>query len=617
MVETGSETVSRAPASSLGFASGRRGVALFAALAAVLAALVLYETYQISYRRGLARTEEAAGTLAQTRVLALSAELAKQRAVAVILAGDRDVIEGLAASDAVGAQRMSLKFEELRRETGGTVIYAVNTAGMAVAASNWSEPVSFVGTSYGFRSYVTEALAQGQGWEYALGSVSNRPGLYLSQRVEQEGRAVGVVIVKVEFAGIEANWQANWRDGAAATVALDAAGRVTLTSDPDWRFGPAPQFGAQMLTVERPVGAMGWRVRLAVTRAGVERAAASNTLIAGLLALPVALAGGVLAARRRRQHQRRAEEARYRADLEAEVSARTHALSEQIREREEAERSLAAMQARLVQANKLAALGQITAGVAHEVNQPLATIRLLAENGQAMLPDPKARGGVDQNLGLIVQMSDRIAAITSELRGFSRKARGGRAPVSLAEAWEASLLLSASRRVAEPIRLIAPRIDPALMVLAEKVRLEQVMVNLLQNAHEAQLDVARPEIRVTLSRGIRKEPVSAIQPDGGFGQPVARPAASGLGSEVPSSALHKPLRTVTLTVADNGPGLDPAVAQNLFTPFLTTKAEGLGLGLVISQGIVRDFGGRLWADPPVPGQGARFNLELLLAGPDA
>ncbi|WP_223252065.1 sensor histidine kinase [Paracoccus mutanolyticus] len=223
----------------------------------------------------------------------------------------------------------------------------------------------------------------------------------------------------------------------------------------------------------------------------------------------------------------------------------------------------------MVQANKLAALGQITAGVAHEVNQPLAAIRLMAENGAALLPRDAAPE-VAGNLSSILRMTDRIARITDQLRGFARKATGQVGPVSLKEAVDAALLLTASRRTAQRIALDLPAIDPGLRVMAETVRLEQILVNLLQNAQEALADTPDPRIALSVEPG-------------------------------PNS--------VRISLSDNGPGIAPEARAQLFTPFATSKPKGLGLGLVISQEIARDFGGSLRAGPAT-GQGASFVLEL-------
>ena len=237
------------------------------------------------------------------------------------------------------------------------------------------------------------------------------------------------------------------------------------------------------------------------------------------------------------------------------------------RERQAAQARLSQMQADLVQANKLATMGQITAGVAHEINQPLATIRLLSENGQAMQP----HGPVADNLARITRMADRIGQITDQLRGFARKATGQVGAVPLRPVIQASLMLTASRRKAGDIPVHLPDIPDGLAVIGEQVRVEQILVNLLTNAFEAQEGCPDPWIRI------------GVQADD------AR---------------------VTLTVADNGPGLPPQVRGQLFAPFATSKAQGLGLGLVISRDIARDFGGDLSAADPVPGQGATFHLTL-------
>ncbi|WP_252929733.1 sensor histidine kinase [Paracoccus sp. 08] len=240
-----------------------------------------------------------------------------------------------------------------------------------------------------------------------------------------------------------------------------------------------------------------------------------------------------------------------------------------MRERRAAEQRLVQMQSDLVQANKLATLGQVSAGFAHEVNQPLATIRLLAENGRALLDRDPAP--VAANLDRIIGMTDRIGQITAELRNFSRKATGAVGAVALEDAIQASLMLTASRRRTSAMAFDLPDLPPGLAVRAEAVRLEQILVNLLTNAHDAQ--EGRPDPRIAIT--VRAE-----------------------------------ADRVALTIRDNGPGLAPAMAAQLFTPFATDKPQGLGLGLVISRDIARDFGGELDALPPEPGQGAAFRLTL-------
>ncbi len=510
--------------------------------------------FQIGRSGAEARIREQATVAAQSRAQALESVMATQRAVAAVLADDEIAREALAHPSPEAAAAASRKLDRLREETGGTVIYLLDLNGVAAAASNWDEEVSFVGEDYSFRDYFSGALREGLALEFALGTVSKRPGLYLSHDLRDGDDLLGAVVVKMEFEAMEAAWAAS-PDAAYVT---DAKGLVAISSDPSARFQPPPEFKGQSLA-ERPIhGAEGWRLILAASTAPAWRAgflAAGGA--AGILA-----AGGALAMRAGRAR-------RYRADLERAVEARTRDLTAEMRERRLAEEKLERMRADLVQANKLATLGQVAAGIAHEVNQPLATIRLLADNGAALLPS--APEEARQNFGAVARMSERISAIIDHLRGFARKAAGDVGPVSVKEAVEASLLLTASRRRAEGVRVVVEGVAPDLRLKAEAVRLEQILVNLIQNAMDAVAGRPEPEIRI-------KADVSAAAAE--------------------------------LTLSDNGPGLNPEMAAQLFTPFATSKANGLGLGLVISREIARDLGGDLTADPPRLGSGAVFRLRL-------
>jgi len=290
------------------------------------------------------------------------------------------------------------------------------------------------------------------------------------------------------------------------------------------------------------------------------RAAALITVLAEML-----LAISLLWLSRRRKHiaERANAEARYRIRLEQDVARRTQELSavnsllsKEISERQQAEGRLNELQADLVQANKLAQLGQITAGVAHEINQPLGAIRILADNCIALLgrKDGKAPNLIGKNLDNIVRLNERIGHITRELRAFSRKGNRESGPISLKDSLNSAILLSQSRLRKNRVKIIRDPFDSKLQVIGGRIRLEQVLVNLLQNAFEALEGSTRPQIRISV----------AVEAD-----------------------------WVLIRIIDNGPGLPPDVAKALFTPFITTKENGLGLGLVIAHDIVRDLGGDL------------------------
>src|SRR5690606_30477077 len=262
--------------------------------------------------------------------------------------------------------------------------------------------------------------------------------------------------------------------------------------------------------------------------------------------------------------------------LEAEVRARTgelrHAnarLRAEIDERQRAEARLHAMQDELVQANKLSLLGQVAAGVAHEINQPVGAIRTYADNAGEFL----RRGQPDRaqdNLSIIARLTERIGNITQELRAFSRKRAACIEPVALDVALDGALMLAGPRLARQGVRLDDMRRMPSPRVRADAMRLEQVFVNLLHNALEALADTAAPHVRLSVECQSER---------------------------------------VRVRIQDNGPGIAPEAREHLFTPFFTTRAQGVGLGLVISRDILAEFGGTLAALDAA--QGAVFEVTLV------
>jgi two-component system C4-dicarboxylate transport sensor histidine kinase DctB len=302
----------------------------------------------------------------------------------------------------------------------------------------------------------------------------------------------------------------------------------------------------------------------------------SARAVAGLLITLLAVGAGVVLRRRQQAMARAIAEEQARAELERRIDDRTQELraangrlSREIDERRRAEASREVLREELVQANKLATLGQIAAGVAHEINQPVAAIRTHADTATAYLDrdDPEA---ARRSLGRVAELTGRIGVITDELRAFSRKSTQGVSAVSPAAAIDGALLLIGGRLREGGVELVRGG-EADVRVQAEPIRLEQVVVNLVQNAFEAMTDAGTPSPTLTID--------------------VARKG-----------------RRVEIVIGDNGPGVDPAVASALFTPFVTTKPAGLGLGLVICRDIVAGFGGELSLRPSPAG--AQFVIAL-------
>ncbi len=564
--------------------------ALVALLLPVTAAWIVGS---IAERRALNALEMQAGTDARLRQALFQSEVARFRLLPLALAGDRDLPAALVAA---GEARRALnrKLEGLAATTGAAAIYVLDHQGRAIAASNWRTSRSFVGQDYAFRPYYRLAERDGAASQFGLGTISRKPGLYLSRRVDHDG----VIVVKLEFDRIERQW----RQAEGITFVTDDMGVILVTSRPDWRFRttralspavtkrlqaelksgagslrPLP-FGLanerrrvrlspsseQMVHAALPP-ADGWRLHLLAPAAAQVRSAQFAAAFA-VLAL-IGIAWGVAERGRRRAVQIAAAAART-AELEAAVAARTGELRREMDERVASEARAETLREGLRQANRLATLGQVTASVAHETAQPVAAIRTYAVNSERLL-DRGDEHQVRANLQAIGRLADRIGTVTAELRGFARKGTGDIQPIALAEAMDGALLILKGRLAG--ITLAIPPISPDLQVMAGKVRLEQVLVNLFQNAAEALAGQRYATITVS---------------------------------------IRQAGRYLLVDIADNGPGIAPAVADRIFTPFVTSRASGLGLGLVIALDIMTDMDGNLELVPS--DHGACFRLRLRL-----
>lgn len=588
-------------------------IAIFAA--ALLAGAAIWFAGSVAARGAYDQVRADGRSSAALHAALLRSELEKFRLVPLALADDPQTKAVLVSKDPRLTTAFDQRLERLNANIHSAAIYLIRSDGGTIAASNFEQPLSFVGSNYAFRAYFREALKTGGFEQFALGTVSRLPGLYIARRVTV-GDARGVVVLKVEFDQLEAEWR---QSGMPAYV-TDPRGIVLITSVPQWRFltthaiggaqrdllrrnldfGDAPLTplpissgdrsgvvavqgattgsGSDFVETVVPTSTTGWQLHLLTPLAGRVRAAATSARFAtGVALLLIALLIGEIVRRRRRRVEEAAREAAARAALEAEVDARTrdlrHAnrmLRQEMTERKAGEAKLQQARDQLVQANKLASLGQITAGVAHEINQPVAAIRTYADNGRLLIEQARTEDAA-QNLERIVAMTDRIGTITGELRGFARKARGTLSPLVIGEVIDGALLLLRDRIERQHVS-VSMRGDSEAGVSAERVRLEQVLMNLLVNA------------------------LDAMEKGGG----------NEIGFEIKRTA-----KWVDVDLLDDGPGLSAEAEASLFRPFNTTKDQGLGLGLTISLEIMRELGGDLSRIPS--DSGAHFRLRLKIA----
>ena len=610
------------------------------ALVALGAAIVL-GAFAAAYRHGWQQLHDQAQRRLDFLAADLTTTLEKYENLPIALASHSELPDLLQhPEDPARRDAVNRRLERLAQATHVFAIYLIAPSGVTVAASNWDTPTSFVGQNYAFRPYFRDALAGGTGRFYAIGATTKEPGYFLAQPVRDgASQPIGVLAVKISFDDLEANWQ---RSGELLMLA-DARGVVFLSSRPEWRFHTlrpldaatqallqaTQQYGAGPLAplpLDRPdeafdgratrlatqaegngraphwlrvaaqrrtLGPMDWTLLSFAETDGLMQDARAQALAAGL-AYAVLVVGLLYARLRRRRDEElrrvRRDLERANAELEARIDERTahlrganEELARKIEELARTQRTLQAAQDELVQAGKLAVLGQMAASITHEINQPLAALRALNDNAGLLL----ARGDLDAvqaNIGRIGGLTLRIAEIVARLKGFARKDELQPVPVAVAPAVAAACaLVAADARQAGQQIDIAP-IAPGLAVLGQTVRIEQVLVNLLRNALDANRD-----------RGGQRVQVRAAVADG----------------------------QVRLTVCDEGPGLSPAARQRLFEPFFTTKPAGLGLGLglAISASIANALGGSIeFADREdgQPGTAATLSLPVaVLASPPA
>jgi two-component system C4-dicarboxylate transport sensor histidine kinase DctB len=579
----------------------------FAAAVGLLLALggiALFLADRWATRHAASLAAAAASDMARTHAGLLTSELQKYRLLPLVLSDYSDVRDAV-GSDAQAISRLNRRLELLAAGTNAAVIYVIDAHGRTVAASNWKLPTSFVGHNYSFRYYFSRALRDGDAEQFAQGAVSQRPGLFLSHRIVAADRQapIGVVVVKVEFVGLEANWSHQ----PGPTLVTDAQDRIVVTSDPALRFrgmfprlhpagaGPIlsregvslvsiPSGGAKPLgaaatarlyvEAREPVPVPGWKLSYLQPLEPFEEAAL-NQYRAAMLGVGIVLLTAFGLALR--AHERRVLQRRTRQMLEEEVERRTAELR-QANERQKiaaAEREgmitrLGEARDELAQANRLASIGQITAGVAHEINQPVAAIRTFSENAARFL-ERGDRNRAVENLEAIVGLTERIGTITGELRSFARRRQPGANSASVRKALDGALLLIGNVIATRNVTLVQPKaLADDLIVVADPVRLEQVLVNLLQNALDALEGVPNGIIRIAVEQ---------------------RP------------------EQIRLVISDNGPGVPPQLADTIFTPFTTSKEQGLGLGLGIARDILREFGGEITMSPPAR-EGATFIVLL-------
>ena len=552
-----------------------------------LGCVVVFTSNRLLTERFTERTRSAADVRLALYSANLISELQRNSIVPQLLARDPALIGALNSGDFAQSSARLLSFVD---EIGAASLVLMDTDGRIVAATNRerlgenqrSQP-SFIDA---LRSNVTVFTVD----EREEGGFS----FTYSRRIDDSGLGIGVVSVEVDLARLERSWagisdavmvldsegrailatEPRWRGRseaeALALLEPQTAIERTLRSTPDWSALPIDAYlrGDGVMRQEVRVQFQGWRIISFTTFQSV-RERVNSILALEIMGFAILLAGlfWILS--------RRSNVAARMFQLEsAELRQLNRRLQREIAERKKAEKDLEVAEQTVAQTSKLAALGEMSAAVSHELNQPLAAMKTYLAGVRLLIarerPD-EAVVAVQRIDGLI----ERMAAITKQLKSYARKGKDSLEPVDIKDAVLSSLSMMEPQLRQRQVIITRTLPDQPVMIYGDRMRLEQVIINLLRNALDATKMAPEPSVEILLVQG-----------------DVAR-----------------------LSVRDNGSGIEDL--DELFEPFYTTKqaGDGTGLGLAISSGIVNDFGGRLTARNSDKG-GAVFEVELPILDAD-
>ena len=515
----------------------------------------------------------------------LMSELRQNAIVPQMLARDPALIGALNSDDYLLSNQRLISFVE---EIDASALNLMDLEGRIVATTDRNR----LGENNRNAAFFVDAIRASETIFTVTERESNGYTFTYSRRISVGGQTLGVISVDVDLQKFEKAW-AGITD---ALLVIDSTGQIVLATEPrwrgrteadalvhqdpqsaierairataDWASVPSDTYlqGEAVMRLEKRIPFQGWRM-ISFTSYESVRERVNGVLALEIMGFALLLALTFYALNRRSTHR-----AMFFQNESAELRQLNDRLQREIAERKRVQEDLAVAEQTLEQSSKLAALGEMSAAVSHELNQPLAAMKTYLAGSRLLLS--RNRGGEAlASFGRIDDLIERMTAITRQLKSYARKGSQTLRPLNMIDALNSSLSMMEpqlrERRI--HIKRVVP--DFPVNVIADRMRIEQVMVNLLRNALDATKAVREPRVDVILSAG----------------------------------------ETVTLTVRDNGPGVEDL--DQLFEPFYTTKrpGDGVGLGLAISSGIVNDLGGRLTARNGKDG-GAVFELRLPMLG---
>ena len=554
-------------------------------LAVALLLLIAIATISITNKLLTDRFTESTRNRAALRIALYSgnllAELRQNAIVPQLLSRDPALIEALTRADySLSTQRLISFVEEIG--AASLVLYDID--GRTVAATDRNR----LGASHRQEAYFVDAIRSNSTVFSVIPRSTGGYRFFYSRRIQEGGTTLGVIAAEVDLQRFERAW-AGISD---AVIVTDSTGDIIMATEPRWRgltetealSNQTPQSaieraikatadwtalppdaylrGEAVMRLSSRIPFRGWRITSYTTYASVREK------VNGVLALEVMGFAILLALTFYALSRRTAGRAALFQRESAELRALNVALQREIAERKRVQQTLAVAEQTLEQSSKLAALGEMSAAVSHELNQPLAAMKTYLAGARLLMQRNRLEEALS-SFGRIDDLIERMGAITRQLKSYARKGQQQFSPFDMGEALASALSMMEPQLRQRQVQINRILPDAPVQVMGDRMRIEQVLVNLLRNAIDATKSERNPKVDIILSAG----------------------------------------ETATLTVRDNGPGIEDLDA--LFEPFYTTKqpGDGVGLGLAISSGIVTDLGGRLTARNGQNG-GAVFEMQL-------
>ncbi|WP_306261059.1 ATP-binding protein [Pararhizobium sp. IMCC21322] len=555
---------------------GRKSIAIILIAMALGASALVFFVSQ-TYFRSL--DQETAQSRLSLFERSLNETLSRFQHLPFVLARDATVREVLGGKPNT---RLNRRLSAFAREAELEAIYLMDLSGLVISASNYDKTPSFLGKNYGFRPYFKAAAAGGRGNFFGVGATTGRPGYFVSEPVRAvDGSTIGIIAIKLDASEL----QKSWEEADEAVLATNADGIVVLASDRTWLYktinhlepqqleairlskqfgnvnvvplswkkeGPASVelLGNTYTLASTDAAFLDWKIHYLLNGArAYERTILATSIFGSLIALLMGFAAYL-------------RSKRIQAALVASQSDRQELVH--------ANRQLESAQAELARASKLAALGQLSASVVHELGQPISALRnyLTAEelsNDTASLP----------TLNKLVGVVSRMENITRQLRFFTKPGDEAFDVVTVEDVISDCLELTQHDIDFQNVDLTVDILTKNMGVKGNRLRLEQVLVNLVKNSLSSLQETAATKLSIT-----------AFESEG---------------------RAH-------IEVADNGSGFGARNLEIMQEPFHTTRAsgDGMGLGLSISSAIISEHDGTLTAEN-IPEGGAKFRISLPLA----